>query len=55
MKYRLEIKPAILPASRHMIEDVLKSVGYEVHGGGTDIDLSSCDISFSDNKPEESE
>ncbi len=46
MKYILKIEPAISPQERHEIEDILKELGYEVHGGGTDTDLSSCDISF---------
>jgi hypothetical protein len=44
--YRLEIKPAIPSKERHKIEDVLKSMGYDVYGGGTNTDLSSCNISF---------
>ena len=47
MKYKLEIKPAIIPKERHKIEDVLNEMDYEVHGGGTDTDMSACDISFS--------
>ena len=47
MKYKLEIKPAIIPKERHKIEDVLEKLGYVVHGGGTDTDMSACDISFS--------
>ena len=47
MKYKLEIKPAIMPEERHKIEDVLKKLGYDVSGGGTDTDMSACDISFS--------
>lgn len=47
MKHTLVIKPAILPVERHKIEDILKELGYEIHGGGTDTDLSSCDITFS--------
>ncbi len=35
-----------MPEERHKIEDALKKLGYDVHGGGTDMDLSSCDISF---------
>jgi len=46
-KHILEIKPAILPEQRHKIEDVLKKAGYEIHGGGTNTDMSACDISFS--------
>ena len=46
MKHMLIIEPAILPKERHKIEDTLKKLGYEVHGGGTCTDLSSCDISF---------
>ena len=52
MKYKLEIKPAIMPEKRHKIEDTLKSLGYEVFGGGTDTDFSACDISFGDKEEE---
>lgn len=45
--YILEIKPAIRPDGRHRIEDCLTALGYQVHGGGTCADMSSCDISFS--------
>ena len=48
MKYILEIKPALEPKERHKIEDALKQIGYHVSGGGTCIDMSSCDISFDD-------
>lgn len=51
MDYRLEIKPAIFPEIRHKIEDVLKKEGYDIYGGGTYTDLSSCDISFSRDDP----
>ncbi len=51
MKFKLEIKPAILPEKRHKIEDTLKKLGYNVWGGGTDIDMSSCDISFDGKDP----
>ena len=46
MRHILEIKPAIPPEERHKIEDLLKSIGYKVDGGGTHKDMSSCDISF---------
>ena len=49
-KFKLEIKPAIPPEERHKIQDVLKSMGYNISGGGTDADMSACDISFSDKK-----
>ena len=42
----LEIKPAIKPEERHRIQDCLKDMGYHISGGGTDVDMSSCDISF---------
>lgn len=45
-KYKLEIKPAINPKSRHLIEDALKREGYNVIGGGQHIDGSACDVSF---------
>ena len=47
MKYTLKITPAIEPEERHKIQDVLKSLGYDIHGGGTHTDGSECDISFS--------
>ncbi len=47
MNYILKIKPAILPEERHKIEKFLQTEGYHVSGGGTDTDMSSCDISFS--------
>lgn len=46
MDFSLEIKPAIPPEERHKIEDVLKSMGYNVWGGGTHTDMSACNISF---------
>lgn len=44
--YRLTIEPALLPGERHKIEDVIKKLGYKVLGGGTNTDMSQCDISF---------
>ena len=49
-KYTLTITPAILPKERHKIEDLLKRLGYEVCGGGTNTDMSECDITFSEKK-----
>jgi len=46
-KYTLTIKPAIKPAIRHKIEDVLQKEGFHVHGGGQMIDGSESDISMS--------
>jgi len=46
MDYILRIKPAIIPAKRHKIEDTLKKMGYHIIGGGTNKDMSICDISF---------
>jgi len=46
MDYTLIISPALEPAERHKIEDYLGQIGYTVHGGGTDTDMSKCDISF---------
>lgn len=43
MKHTLTIEPAIPPAERHKIEDILKDLGYDIHGGGTCTDMSSCD------------
>ena len=45
--YRATIKPAIYPKERHVIENAIKELGYVVHGGGTNTDMSECDISFS--------
>ena len=53
MKYQLKIKPALEPEERHKIEDLLKSLGYDVSGGGQMVDMSECDISF-DKKEKES-
>ena len=50
MKYKLEIKPAIMPDERHKIEKVLEGLGYNVWAGGTDTDMSCCDIAFEDEK-----
>lgn len=47
MKYRLEVKPAILPAQRHKIEKTLEDMGFNVRAGGTHTDMSACDIAFS--------
>lgn len=44
--YSLIIKPALEPEKRHEIEDSLKKLNYKILGGGTFIDMSSCDISF---------
>ena len=52
MKYLLKIEPAIEPKDRHKIEDVLILAGYNVHGGGTNTDMSACDITFSKPEPE---
>ena len=53
MKHKLKIKPAIPPEERHQIEAVLKSMGYKVSGGGTDVDMSACDISFEEDETKE--
>jgi hypothetical protein len=45
-KFKLIIRPAILPSERHKIEDVLKTLNYTVWGGGTDTDMTQCDITF---------
>ena len=55
MKYILEIKPAITPRTRHQLQDVLKANGFDIHGGGTDTDMSSCEISFSRDDPRDKE
>jgi len=46
MKYTLKIKPAIIPAERHEISKVLRKLGYYISGGGTNTDMSICDVSF---------
>ena len=45
--YRMTIEPALIPAERHQIQDVLQSLGYHVSGGGTATDMTCCDVSFS--------
>lgn len=45
-RYRLKIKPAIVPEERHEIEEALKDMGYIIIGGGTHTDMSACDITF---------
>ncbi|MBT3298464.1 hypothetical protein HN385_06060 [archaeon] len=47
-EYSLEITPALEPSKRHEIEECLEQLGYKVSGGGTWMDRSFCDISFSD-------
>ena len=49
-EFTLEIKPAICPEERHKIEDLLKTLGYKIRGGGTMIDNTLCDISFEEGK-----
>jgi len=49
-KFQLEIKPAIPPEERHKIQDVLKSMGYDVDGGGTHTDMSACNIFFKESE-----
>ena len=44
--YKLIIRPAIIPKERHRIEDTLDTLGYKVWAGGTNTDMSECDISF---------
>ena len=46
MKYTLRIKPAIIPSERHEISKVLRKLGYYISGGGTNKDMSICDIGF---------
>ncbi len=45
-RFQLRITPAIVPSERYKIEDALTLMGYKVIGGGTDTDLTECDISF---------
>ena len=47
MDYKLEIKPAINPKTRHKIEDLLEEARFLIHGGGQYINGDSCDITFS--------
>lgn len=46
IEYALTITPALEPEERHKIERAIESLGYEVTGGGTMVDMSECDISF---------
>ena len=46
MEYKLEIRPALVPEERHKIQDVLENLGYDVCGGGQNVDGSVCDITF---------
>lgn len=55
MDFKLTIAPAIAPKTRHEIEAVLTAHGYDVHGGGTYIDMSECDITFSRDDPRDKE
>jgi len=56
MDYILTITPSIRPGERHVIEDCLKKLGYNVHGGGTMlIGKGASDISFSDENKEAAE
>jgi hypothetical protein len=45
--YKMIITPALKPEERHKIEKALEKLGYKIHGGGTDTDMSQCDVSFS--------
>ena len=51
MDYKIEIKPAIAPRLRHRLENLMKEAGFEIHGGGTCTDLSSCDFTCSREDP----
>ena len=46
MEYKLIIQPAIDPDIRHKIQDLLEKEGFNVWAGGTQTDMSECDISF---------
>jgi len=49
MKYTqhvLRVKPAIQPADFKAIVVALKRMGYHILGGGTNKDMSICDINF---------
>ena len=50
MNHRLTITPGIPPGHRHGIEDVLKTLGYFIVGGGQMINGAESDISFDDPK-----
>lgn len=52
MKYKLTISPAIDPEIRHRLSKVLEQSGFSLIGEGTFTDLSSCDISFKDDRKE---
>jgi hypothetical protein len=43
-RYKVIIRPAVLPVLRHRIEDAVKRVGFKVTGGGTTMDMSECDF-----------
>jgi len=45
-RYLLTIKPALEPTKRHEIQDALRELGYDVSGGGQDVEGLECDISF---------
>ena len=45
-KWILTIRPALQPKDRHVIQNTLEKMGYNVTGGGTHTDGSQCDISF---------
>ena len=51
MKHVLKIEPAISPKMRRRIQVILEEAGYEIIGGGTHTDGSSCDISFERDDP----
>ena len=51
MDFKLEVRPAIPPEMRHKIEDVLTRLDFNIHSGGTNTDLTSCDITFSGDDP----
>jgi len=44
--YKLKIRPAIEPSLRHEIENLLSKRGFEIIGGGQNVDMSGTDISF---------
>ena len=51
IRFKFVITPAIPPEERHQIQDALKKLGYKITGGGTDTDMSECDISFEKTEP----
>ena len=45
-QYTLRVKPAIQPSELHEVRKVLWKMGYNILSGGTNKDMSICDINF---------